>query len=94
MSWPVVVAYSRGFFLAIFIILAILAPLGASDIGALAAILTVAFGALIGVFLNRGGHVTTAGSILIVLVTLGVMGSIGRFCSAWGLIAFLPTISL
>ena len=71
-----------------FIILAILAPLGASDIGALTAILTVAFGALIGVFLNRGGHVTTAGSILIVLITLGVMGSIVAFPLGLGIDSF------
>jgi len=65
--------------LAIFVVLAILAPLGTSDVGALVAILAVAAGALIAVFLNRAGQVTAAGSLLIVLITAGVMGSIVSF---------------
>ena len=74
--------------LAILIVLAILAPLGASDVGSLAAILGVAVGVLIGIFLNRAGQVTAAGALLIVLITAGVMGSIVTYPLGLGIDSF------
>lgn len=62
--------------LGLIIMLLALLPAGSSDMPTLVAIVFAFLGVLVAAVLNRAGLVTVAGSLLVVLVILGVMGAI------------------
>src|SRR5690348_1810676 len=62
--------------LAFLIVDALLIPIGLSDPGTLAAIGVVFVGLLVGIFFNRIGRVAFVGWLVVVLVDVGVMGSL------------------
>lgn len=62
--------------LTLLIVDAILLPLGFSDLSTLIAVLVGGVGFLLAAALNRRGHVTAAGSFLIVLLCAAIMGAV------------------
>src|SRR5215831_18548180 len=62
--------------LGLLIVVAVLLPAGVSDLPTLGALAGVALGLLIAAALNRAGHVTLAGSLLVLFVIGAVLGAV------------------